>query len=299
MTTMSYRDFITSQESMKGPPTHEQLSALETFFSSSQTHVSEVAKAINRPYHKAIRENPDNRVNPAESQCSRIWRTLNNAVKQLPECTDRVAELVVEMLQISDPLCANVCSQDFKQEWTEFAWDFKQPSSTDPDREVKCQAWVNMNVFCARLSTYDLPKVDITVHADWIMRNTLEKTPWEAYHHPDIDELESFKGEDFPAWREYELEKRGIKSLDYWVPGAAAWFKINAQGIFELQGPMRHEHNWNATNWKGPKGWSKDRFSYWGERFEWISKVTALEKRTRVLAKEVAEIIKRVEGDAA
>lgn len=154
-----------------------------------------------------------------------------------------------------------------------------------------------MNAFCAKLSMHAIPKLNMTEAADWIIRHALEKTPWEVYHHPDIEEQEDFMGEDYPAWCDYELEKREIRSLDYWVPGAAVWFEFNAKGIYGLEGPMAHEHDWNPTNWKGPKGWSKGRYSYWVERFEWISKVTALKKETKQLANKAAMAMRRVEGD--
>jgi hypothetical protein len=48
-------------------------------------------------------------------------------------------------------------------------------------------------------------------------------------------------------------------------------------------------------SWTGSLGWSKARFHHWMERFEWISTVTALEKKTRAVAKEAAEIMRQIE----
>ncbi|KAF7541003.1 hypothetical protein G7054_g959 [Neopestalotiopsis clavispora] len=294
MTVNMYQQFIMTQREMKGPPAAEQLSALEELLMDPHASVSEIAAKINRPYFQAIRDNPEDRTNPTEATCFRIWRSINNAVKQLADVNDRLAELVHEMLQSDEPVCANVSLRHFNLEWSEFAWNFQQPSSTDPDRKAKCQSWINMNAFCAKLSAYSDPRLDMLSDADWIIRHTLEKTPWEVYHHPDIEEDEEFRGEEYPAFRDYELEKRDVRSLNYWVPGAAVWFKLNSNGIYELEGPMAHEHDWSSTNWNGPKGWSKDRFAYWIERFDWISKVTALDRETRQLAVEAAQAMKQV-----
>ncbi|KAH8660004.1 hypothetical protein BX600DRAFT_52951 [Xylariales sp. PMI_506] len=289
MTAPPYRDFIAAQAQLKGPPVAEHLSALELLFDDSQTPVSEVAEKIKQPYFKAIQEG-----DPAQRQYARVWRTVSNAVKQLTDYNDKLADLVYEIFQIPDPDLAAACSQDFNEEWREFAWNFAQPLSTDPDRAAKCQAWVNMNNFCAKLSARGDPRVDRTCDADTVIRHTLEQTPWEIYHHPDIEEKEDLFEDEYPEWRDAELEKREIRSLNYWVPGAAAWFKIHAGGIYRLEGPMAHDRPGKTTNWKGPSGWSKERFAYWIERFEWIATVTALEKETKLLAKDAAEIMEKV-----
>ncbi|KAI1846246.1 hypothetical protein JX266_007771 [Neoarthrinium moseri] len=303
MASTSYKGFMEEQKIMAGPPSPEQLSALESLFSNSKTSVSDVALNITRPYLRAIRESPSSRSTPAESQCSRIWRTINNAVKELTEFNDKLAELVFEIHQVSDSHGADILMTDFNQEWAEFAWNcepfvVKQPASTDLDRETKIQAWINMNAFCSKLTTHGNPKLNMVSDADWVIRRTLEKTPWEVFHHPDIDEEEDFMEDAFLDYRDYELEQRDVRSLNYWVPGAAAWFKLNSKVIYGMEGPMSHEHDWDETNWKGTKGWSKKRFAYWIERFEWISKVTALEKSTKQLAQECADVMKRVQGNA-
>lgn len=58
---------------------------------------------------------------------------------------------------------------------------------------------------------------------------------------------------------------------------------------------MNDEYDFDATTWTGSRGWSKERFAYWRERFEWISKVTILEKKTKEDAREAAELMKKIE----
>ncbi|KAH9883822.1 hypothetical protein F4778DRAFT_788191 [Xylariomycetidae sp. FL2044] len=291
-----YRAFIETQRKRDGAPAAEQLDALEELFIDPHASVSDIAARINRPLFQAIREKPDGRANATEITCCHIWSTINDAIKELTDVNDKLAELAHFMLPCDGTVCADTNVWYFNMEWREFAFSFKQPSSTDPDRKAKCQPWINMNAFCAKLSAYGNPEPQVIQHADWIIRRTLEKTPWEVYHHTDLDEEQDFYKEEWPAHRDYWLETREIRTLNYWVPGTAVWFKFNSKGIYDLEGPMEHEYDWNTVdcNWKGPKGWSKERFAYWVERFDWISKVTALELETRQLARESAQAMRQV-----
>jgi len=129
------------------------------------------------------------------------------------------------------------------------------------------------------------------------MRHTLEKTPWE--HLPPS--LQSPPVPDDPEdplsdkELEYEREMHDVKKLNTWVPVAAVWIQINAQGLYEMEGPMPDERDWISTNWKGERGWSKERYAYWRARFEAIGDIGELEETTRELAKEAARIMRDVE----
>ena len=137
-----------------------------------------------------------------------------------------------------------------------------------------------------------------------ILRQTLEHTPWEVYHHPDIDDPPFMDPEDYPAWREHQLELQDIRSLNAYLPAAAVWIKINGKGIYDMnkiEGKMEDEWEPNRDpeprTWRGPLGWSKERFHHWMERFDWISKVTALDTKTRDDAREAAEIMRKIEKE--
>lgn len=174
----------------------------------------------------------------------------------------------------------------------------KVPRSNDPDREAKAQAWVNINAFCAKISTRRIPVLDERERAAWVLKETLERAPWEEFHHSDLDEkLEEYPDDEVVAEEvQYELECRDVRVLEYWAPAAAVWMKIDAKGIYDMEGKISDadEQDWYPTTWKGPKGWSKERFAYWIERFEWISKVTALKMSTRKDAADAAESMKKV-----
>lgn len=155
-----------------------------------------------------------------------------------------------------------------------------------------------MNAFCAKISTRRIPELDERQRAAWLFKEALERAPWEQFHHPDIDEQLDEDPDDEVVAEEcaYELECRDVRVLEYWAPAAAVWMKIDARGIYEMEGKISEadEEDWDPTMWKGQKGWSKERFAYWIERFEWISKVTVLSRSTRKEAADAAESMENV-----
>jgi Protein of unknown function (DUF3632) len=171
----------------------------------------------------------------------------------------------------------------------------QDPPSTDPQRASKRQGWVNLNAFSAKLSAEGIPQLDERPRAAGVLRDTLEKTPWENFHHTDIDNEDDPDDDNFPAWKVHQLELRDIRSLNGSVPAASMWIKFNGKGIYEMQGQMEDEYDYDKTNWIGQKGWSKARFLYWQKRFEWISKVTALDKETRSAAREAAGLMQQIQ----
>jgi hypothetical protein len=143
-----------------------------------------------------------------------------------------------------------------------------------------------MNAFGAKLSTFGAPALDERPRAAAIMRDTLEKAPWETHHHPDLENEEDPDWDEYPVWRAHEFELRDIKTLNGTVPAAAVWIKVNGKGLYEMEGKMDGEYVFDTTTWTGSKGWSKERFAYWREGFEWISQVTILGKKTKEDARE-------------
>lgn len=173
------------------------------------------------------------------------------------------------------------------------------PQPNDPNRGKVRQAWINMNALNAKLSIKGIERLNYRLRSGHVFRIALEETPWEQYHIPEIDEeIESDpEDEDNITLRDELLNKRDIRRLNYWAPAAAAWIKYDGKGIYEMNEPMIGDDydNFEYTNWKG-KGFSKERFHYWRERFEWVSKVTALDHDTRRRAAEAVELMKQIEG---
>lgn len=46
--------------------------------------------------------------------------------------------------------------------------------------------------------------------------------------------------------------------------------------------------------WQGSPGWSKERWEFSRQRFEWVASVTALDRRTKNIAREAAEEMARI-----
>ncbi|KAG5917190.1 hypothetical protein E4U42_007358 [Claviceps africana] len=298
MTSITAQEFIAAEMEKESPLIPEQLKALTTFFTDADVPTSQIAHDLTRPVislHQAAKKDPE-LLNTFDH--GRLWSSLADAIGQLPDYIDKIVDLVVEIQKVSDPDGHFSSMVDYRQYWTGFAYDFKVPSSNDPEREAKRQAWINMNSFCAKISKLRIPELDERSRAAWVFKETLERAPWEQFHHPDIDEeLDEDPDDEVVAENcAYELECRDVRVLEYWAPAAAVWMKIDARGIYEMEGKISEadEQDWNPTTWKGPKGWSKERFAYWMERFEWISKVTVLKRSTRKDAADAAECMKEV-----
>jgi hypothetical protein len=174
------------------------------------------------------------------------------------------------------------------------------PSDTF-DRDAKRQAQMNQHAFLAKLSTYEVPEIDQIGRAGFVMRSTCEFAPWEKVHFPDIEEYYDFVDEkDWPATRDRELERVSIRILNDKICYAAQWIRLVGKRMYEMEGKMDNEHDWqnDALNckWTAGKGWSRQRFVFWRERLEWMTKITALEKSTQKVAKECADRMKEIEG---
>lgn len=322
MSSTTPQDFVAAQEKHEYPLLPEQLQALKAFLTDSGVPASQTAQDLTRPVislHQKAKTDPSVL---STYEHSTLWRSIADAIRQLPDFNDKLVDLVVEIQKVSDPEDHFSSMSDYQQYWTEFVFDCKYvpahisprkhfdastdyclvkvPRSDDPERDSKRQAWTNINAFCAKISTRGVPALDERPRAAWVLKETLERAPWEQFHHPDIDEQldDDPDDEEVAAECAYELECRDVRVLEYWVPAAAAWVKYNARGIYEMEGKMSQadEEDWEPTTWKGKKGWSKERFAYWTERFEWISKVTALKRGTRKEAANAAKTMKKVAG---
>jgi hypothetical protein len=174
-------------------------------------------------------------------------------------------------------------------------------SSNEEDRNAKRQAQVNQHTFLAKLSSRGVPKYDQIGRAGFTLRSTCEFAPWEKVHFPKIEEqYDEEEEEDWPETRDQDLELHRIRILDAKVPAAAQWIKLTGQRLYEMDGELEGEYEWQNealnSKWTGGKGHSKERFAFWSERFEWITTVTALEKSTQRIAMECAERVKEIEG---
>jgi len=169
-------------------------------------------------------------------------------------------------------------------------WD---PPVNFPDRAARRQGWVNMSAFGARLSLLGDLELDQRSAAGPFFLQTLEETPWE---NDQSETRERYK--DNPVELAYALYKyHSITHLNALVPALAMWIKIDCKGIYEMTGNMTGDTDHRVLLWKGPKGWSKERFNFWRQRFEAISQISELEQKTRDDAKEAAILMRKVQEE--
>ena|ERR1700744_804737 len=114
----SWNKFIKEQEIHDAPLASEQLSALSSLSLESNISVSEIARQITAPILKSLDRKPDSPVD-----CYRLWRTVADAVKELTDYNDKLVELVVEIQKVPDTTGYITDMQDFRQHWTEFAFN--------------------------------------------------------------------------------------------------------------------------------------------------------------------------------
>lgn len=127
---------------------------------------------------------------------------------------------------------------------------------------------------------------------------TLESAPRETNDNADMEKRRNSRDSNNPAylnWRRDELHSRSTAALDGKVPAAAAWIQIDGQGLYEKEGEKQNETRRKGSLWSGPMGWSKSRFAFWRERFDWISTVSTLQDVTREPATQAAETMRRLE----
>jgi hypothetical protein len=173
--------------------------------------------------------------------------------------------------------------------------------SAEKNHAAKRQAQTNQHAFWAKLSAKGVPELDEIRKAGFTFRSTCEFAPWEKVHFPEIEEWYFPEHEDeWPGIRDRELERTSIRILNAKIPAAAQWIKHVGQRLYEMEGELAGEGDWQNdrfnVKWTGSKGWSKERFAFWRERFEWMTTITALEKSTQRIARECAGRMKEIEG---
>ncbi|GFF60131.1 hypothetical protein IFM51744_10186 [Aspergillus udagawae] len=282
--------FVTAQSQKKyAPPTH-MLSAIRSLLADPSTPPSAAAREAVSSFIAESNPDPD---------YTSLWPLLFAAMGKFTGQNDRLVDFVAELKSLSDCNGAFGRLDGLSEYMTEFVFDYVDHPFYDSRRDEKRQSWVNVNSFAAKLYARGVRANNVghLRHGGWVLRKTLEKAPWEKFHHEDIEQeledLDNDEDEDeYCKQRDLLLEEIDIRSLNGWVPAAAQWIRHCGKEIYEMEGSMGREF---PTKWTGSEGWSKERWSFWKERFEWISFVTALDRKTRRIAKEMVEEMARIE----
>ncbi|KAE8312646.1 hypothetical protein BDV41DRAFT_588900 [Aspergillus transmontanensis] len=164
---------------------------------------------------------------------------------------------------------------------TEFTFNHADHSFNETTRDKERRGFVNANIFTAKLYLRIRRPNKFGYFIGFgsqVLRKTLES------------------GEDwlYNKLRDEELEVIDIRTLDGFVPAAAVWIEYCGKEIHDKGGYIDQEiPAWDK--WTGLVGWSKERWAFWKERFEWISTVTALDRQTRKIATKLVEPMTRIE----
>lgn len=121
---VTYQDFLAAQEAQEYAADPAQLSALKALFSDPSANISHIAQRAAAPIIKALDEIPGVPVDTFA-----FWRTIAAAVKELPQYNDKLVKLVLELQKVPSPSDYISYMTDFKQHWTEFAFNCKLPFS--------------------------------------------------------------------------------------------------------------------------------------------------------------------------
>ncbi|RAK77414.1 DUF3632 domain-containing protein [Aspergillus fijiensis CBS 313.89] len=290
-----YEAFLAQEAQDVWPPRPEILSALRTLLVDPSAPAADVARAC---VSRAIAE-----ANPSP-EYGDLWSPFIGAVERFPEHCDRFVEFLIALHELPD------CDGEFKwlegfyMHLCEFTYDYVDHCFNTTTRETERQRFLNANVFTIKFYQR-LPRPNrfgfLINHGAWVLRRTLEHAPFEKFHHPHIENIIQDCDEDeedfYNMKRDEALEIIDVRALNGFVPAAAVWLEYCGKEIYEKQGSLGREIR-AYDKWQGSEGWSKERWAFWKERFIWISTVTALDRKTRRIAKDVVVLMGRIEqGD--
>ncbi|RAL15960.1 DUF3632 domain-containing protein [Aspergillus homomorphus CBS 101889] len=288
----AYEAFLAEEAGDEWPPRVEILTAFRSLLLDPSAPVSDIARAC---MSRVIAE-----ANP-RPQYGDLWSTLLGAVERFPEQCDRLVDFLIAIHQLPDCDGEFQWLEGFMMHLDEFTYDYADHCFNEAKRDAERQRFVNANIFTIKFYQR-LPRPNrfgsLINRGSWVLRKTLEHAPWENFHHPRVENSIRDIEEDEEAFynqkRDEALEVLDVRTLNGFVPAAAVWIGYCGKEIFEKEGSLGREIA-AYDKWKGQGGWSKERWAFWKERFEWISNVTALDRKTRRIAKETVEWMGQIE----
>jgi hypothetical protein len=209
-----------------------------------------------------------------------LWDSVIHSARRLSyhekENQYRLAELVVAFKNhsVSDNEKYNYLYSsmtDFSIACREAYNDTPEPGSAV---DVEINAWANLNYFYGLVAGKDI--FDLSLYAIWVLRQALE-TPHE----------------DDP-------QSTAVQKYNTYVPAAAALVFGMHQALYKLEKdltPADKKHGGNPAKggplWKGVAEFSKDRWSFWSERFAEIGKMESVSEETRSVARDAVQDMER------
>jgi hypothetical protein len=140
--------------------------------------------------------------------------------------------------------------------------------------DIEITAWTNLNYFYALLTGKGV--WDLSLYfAIWAMREALEQ-PYEDNE-----------------------EATAVQKYDAHVPAAAVWVFGASRVLFDKEEDLTptDDRQGNPARggelWKGKSEFSKERWSFWKERFAAIGKMDGVNEETRSVARDAVNSMER------
>ncbi|KAL4999778.1 hypothetical protein BDV10DRAFT_49489 [Aspergillus recurvatus] len=227
-----------------------------------------------------------------EAQLGQLWHLIFRVACENPEHQDKLVDILVDMSHlpdvtkpIEDGLDEPLILHD-KRVWKDLpllGWEIRRHwdnsilppgTKTVEERNAAISRTVNVNRFVALLVATDEP---IFLANSWFALVTLRiaiETPWV---HMQADE-----------------------PLEAWIPAAAAWIEVLGAEIYEWDEEYESGHLAGALGsggplWKGKHGFSKERWTFWRERFGETARKEDESEHVRRVAEEAGLMMKEIE----
>ncbi|MCJ1475104.1 hypothetical protein MMC13_003764 [Lambiella insularis] len=224
-----------------------------------------------------------------------IWSLISDAAKQLPDQHHHLADFVVALQRL--PGAIVVENRLFQEEklWSELPgmqeyWRdlvYINIDCADPDKIERCQDDIHINLFTAKLSTRVVSGVDFLEPSTKALIETLEIALWDENLHAGVHLSED---------EQIQRAHSSVWFLNLWIPLAANLITISGDALYRKEGQIKLWVKGNGrTKWKGREGFSKERWMFWKECFQWVSMLTEVRDLTRALATRAEEAMDEVE----
>lgn len=149
------------------------------------------------------------------------------------------------------------------------------PVAHDGFLEIECTAWANLNCFFAGITHKGI--YDFSMYAIWALREALEN---------DLQD---------------DAEATVAQKYDAYIPAASAWLIEAGRTLYtkEVDLTPTDAKQGNPARggelWKGKAEFSKERWSFWKERFVQIAAMDKVSENTKYVAKTSVEQMERSE----
>ncbi|KAL8712999.1 MAG: hypothetical protein Q9220_002859 [cf. Caloplaca sp. 1 TL-2023] len=280
------------EQSGDDPPSQYQKLIESTIKSylNNKLSAQETASLLTTPINKALdadnsSEDDDDDDAPYEGD---IWTAILSTTRKHAYDHPAIPSLVALLAAIQDSpdptLWKSKQQSDPYQSWRHLPgfgmevredWNRTLTDSPSGDDQWSCTPaqWTSMNALLAHITVTRVS--NFARYAIWALRDALEDIPGQS----------TFAGH--------------VANLDHYVPAAAVWVFVAGEIIYNewiLGGGEKEVEDVGGHLWEG-KGFSRERWGFWKERFGWVRGQggVEVEEETRAVAGRAVVVMEGVE----